>query len=244
MLQYTMKQIKDSFPKEKTKGDSVLGKLFSRPLSYPLTYICLNVGMSAWLASVISAIMAFVGCLLFMFNNSVCRWCGIALLLLWTIMDCVDGNIARIKQTQGPFGEFMDAESGYVMYACVYLAIGVASYHDTILFQNCRELPLIFGAVASICDVLARLIYQKFTNAEIKSEGIKEKIGKSSRFGTIRKKLSVELGVSGLVIVLMIIGQIFGGFDFISIFYFAYCGASALTVFVLYAVKARKKGKK
>ena len=249
-MYYSFKTIIESFPKEKRKGDSFLiGRFFSRPLSFVFTYIFINIGISAWLTSILSAICALAGCILFAIDNIVCSWVGVSLILFWTILDCVDGNIARIANTQGPFGEFMDAESGYVICAFIYLSIGIKASYSTSLFSQSPFLPIIFGALASICDIYSRLIHQKFSNSQYKIKGEDSNYNiniqnaeSPSLLTRVRKFLSVEIGVAGLVLLCMIMGLIFPFLlDYVVLFYFTFCGLSALLISSLLSIKARKK---
>ena len=237
-MNYSMKEIKSSLSNEKKKEDSQLAIYVHRPISYPVTYLFVNMGITAWTASVISAFFAFAGCGLLCMNSYLVRWVGIALLNIWAILDCVDGNIARVTKTQSNKGAFMDAESGYVVYAFVYLAFGMAAYNTSrsYIFDN-ASLFIFVGAIASISDILARLIHQKYLSVV----GVLDSSNGTShsRLGKLRKRVSTELGIAGFVLIGGIIAQIFNRYDILTLFYGLYCFTSMVIVIVTYSKKAK-----
>lgn len=233
-----MKAIRNSLSNEKKKEDSQLAIYVHRPLSYPVTLLFVNMGMSAWTASILSAVVAVAGCVLLSLDSRVLRWLGIILLNFWAVLDCVDGNIARVTKTQSEKGAFMDAESGYMVCAFVYLAFGMAAYRTSALglFPD-KTAFIVIGAVASISDILARLIHQKYVSTvreETKGENVSQ-----SRIGKLRKRVSTELGIAGFVLLGSILAQIFNLFDLLTVFYGAFCLLSLLAVVVLYSKKAK-----
>lgn len=108
-----MRDIRQSLPKTKNKGDSLWVQYVVRNISYPFTFFFINLGISAWFVSMLSVVVAFVASFLFFVDNNVARWIGVVLIHFWMICDCCDGNIARVKKTTGPMGEFIDVQSGY-----------------------------------------------------------------------------------------------------------------------------------
>jgi phosphatidylglycerophosphate synthase len=98
---------------------------------------------------------------------------GVVLINLWIVLDCCDGNIARVTKKSSYMGEFIDAVSGYVICAFNFLAIGLAAYNrSTLLFGEKNVWLVVIGAVACISNLFARLIYQKYTNCCFVTESI------------------------------------------------------------------------
>lgn len=242
-MKYSFKQIINSLPKEKRGGDSLIGRLVCRPLSYPLTYLCVNAGISAWSISFFSVLLVFAGCILYSCNLTACKWVGISLILLWTVFDCVDGNIARTTGSQNEFGAFMDAQSGYVACGFIYLSLGISAFYHTSLFLNYPELLIVFGSVASIFDVLSRLIFQKYQNARkdyyLHHESTSER--KQSFLSYLRIKISAEIGIAGMVPILMLLAIIFPVLlDYIVIFYLVFNAMAFAFVCLVCSIKSRK----
>ena len=240
-MKYTMQQIKDSLPNDKKKGDSLIALYIARPLSYPCTLFFVNCGASAWLVSMISVFIAVIGCLCFWADNSIIRWIGCFLVFFWSVLDCVDGNVARVTKSSSEMGSFMDAESGYVISALIYLSFGIAASKTKgmILFDN-RSVLIIIGACASICDILARLIHQRYTVSKIMAHKmVKEDEGNDSTFTKLRKKISAEVGIAGFVIIAGIIGELFKVYDIVTCVYCVYSIVSCILVITVYSLKAR-----
>lgn len=239
-MRYSMADIKASLSHEKKMEDSQFAIYVHRPLSYPLTYLFVNRGVSAWTVSILSAVVAFVGCMLICSSTSWVRWIGIMLINLWAILDCVDGNVARVTKTQSNKGAFMDAESGYMICAFVYLAFGMAAYHTSdAVFIADKSVFIFIGAMASISDLLARLIHQKYVST-VENKESKETEGKKSTIGKLRKRVSTELGIAGFVLVGGIIAQIFNFYSYLVIFYGVFCFLTLLLTVALYSKKARR----
>ena len=237
-MQYSLQAIRNSLSSEKKKEDSQLAIYIHRPISYPVTYLLVNMGLSAWTVSVFSAFVAFTGCLLICMDSYSMRWVGIILLHFWAVLDCVDGNIARVTKTQSDKGAFMDAESGYMVCAFIYIAFGMAAYHTTItgLFRD-NALYIFVGAIASISDVLARLIHQKYVST-VKENSTNENT-KETTLGKLRKRISTELGIAGFVLFGSIVAQVFNLYDILILFYWIFNLLSLLAVFILYSKKAK-----
>lgn len=136
---------------------------FARPLSWPLTWLCAMMGLSASAVTYISIIAVLAGTVLIVSGNYIMSIIGILFFNLWIILDCVDGNIARYRQTFSKYGEFIDAVGGYFATAFLFSSLGYLSY--TIPFSNIKpEYFLILGFWATISSLFSRLLYQKYRN--------------------------------------------------------------------------------
>ena len=172
-MKYTMRDVTASYTPEKRKQSSLWARFFSRPLSFPLTYVFINMGISANLMSVISMIEVLIACAFIIVGGKFLLW-GVGLYVLWHVLDCCDGNIARVTKKSSYAGEFFDAVSGYTAPAFVFIAVGVAAFKTTTVSADISYIFIIAGAAASISDILGRLIYQKYLVTEFRLDLIKE----------------------------------------------------------------------
>lgn len=243
---YSFKQIVDSLPKKKNSKSSLWVKIVVRKLSFIFTYLFINLGCSAWMASIISIIVAVAGTVCLCIDSIVCRIIGVILVELWLVLDCVDGNIARVRKTSSEMGEFIDALSGYYVTGFVYLAIGVSAYYTT-RFSNYALAFLILGGISTVAGLLARIIHQKYTYTLLilerdnnKKETLPEEevINKKS-LQYIRSRMDKEINISGLFMPFLIIALIFNLFDVMTVFYFLFQVAGLLAVTAYYSLKAR-----
>lgn len=250
-MKYTLKEISNSLPKDKNKVSSFWVRLWVRKFSYLITWICLKLKFSANTVSVLSAIDAVLGCGLLCVNNYVCMLIGVILINFWIVLDCVDGNIARILNRDSRSGEFFGAVSGYVVCAFAFFAVGVAAYHTSSWWGEYQYLFIIFGALASITDLYARLIYQKFTFTRLtlaQKDGVNyqsendnfEKKDKPKGFTYLRRVIDRQTGISALFMPALIASFIFKRFEFMTMFYCLYHCAAFVYVFVGYLNKAAK----
>lgn len=97
-MKYTFKSIIDSLPKKKNSNSSWWVKLWVRKISFPFTYLFINLGFSSNAVSVLSIFITIAACICFAIPSVGCLVTAIILVNLWLILDCVDGNIARCKK--------------------------------------------------------------------------------------------------------------------------------------------------
>ena len=161
-------------------------------LSFPAGWLIYKIGLTANQISLISIALTIISFFALIFFSPNYFILIPFLLLLVALLDCVDGNVARARGTTGPGGEWMDAFSGYTVYAFIPLALGIHIflYHP---FFNFPELWIIIGSLTSISNLLLRLLYQKFINGNINNFTQKEIRGDESLFS----KISSELGLVG-----------------------------------------------
>lgn len=248
MRYYSLKEIIKSLPAKKNSKSSLWVKLIVRKLSFVFTYLFINVGCSAWGASIISVLVATIGSFCFAIDNSFCRIIGVILIELWLVLDCVDGNIARVKKTSSEMGEFIDALSGYYVTGFIYFFVGIAAFHTTELFSNNAFLMVILGGVSTIAGLLARIIHQKYTysimvinqkNHQFRDNIPEKDVENKKSIQYVRSRMDKEIGISGLFMPFLIVALIFNLFDIFTIFYFVFQCCALLAVTVYYALKAR-----
>ena len=145
----------------------------ARPLSFPLTALCLRLGISANQATALSVPLYLAGALLLALGSWPAAVVGALLVNAWLVVDCVDGNIARYLRTASPFGGFVDAVSGYVVLGTLCFAAGIGAFLEpshTVAgralgaSREALALVLVAGAWASLCALWIRLVFQKWSN--------------------------------------------------------------------------------
>lgn len=244
-----MKTIIQSLPKKKNSKSSLWVKLIVRKMSFLFTFLFINLGFSAWAVSILSVVVALSGCVFLCLNSFVFRLVGVILIEFWLVLDCVDGNIARVKKTSSEMGEFIDALSGYFITAFVYFALGVAAYHTTFvpLFKEHSIYFVLFGSISTICGVLSRLIHQKYTYSLLvlrdkKADKVnlpEDEVENKKSLQYLRSRIDKEISISGLFMPLLIVSLIFNVFDFLTLFYLVFQGLGLTAVTIYYSLKAR-----
>ena len=241
-MKFAYNQVTGSYPRN--HKESFFTRLVCRPLSFPLAYILVNLGCSAWTVSVASIFAALIGCTFLCFG-SVFRWIGIFFCVLWLVLDCVDGNIARVSKSYSSMGDFIDAQSGYTIMAFIFFANSVAAYHTT-AYSEYSVLFLVLGSISSISNTLARLLNAKYTYCDLESKVKKHQDIKitsydepETKFAKIRVWIDYNLGLVGLFMPCMVVAQIFNMYDVLTILYFLYSVIGFISASVYYAIKAK-----
>lgn len=166
MKQYTGKFFKEDMPEWKKKKDITLVRVFYRPISFYVAAFCANHGIQANDVSYFSLIMAMIGCICFVPHNYWIHILGAVLIIIWEILDCVDGNLARSVKAQ-PFGDFADGLSSGMYGAYIYLTAAIAAYYEGgFLFQAGDVIIIILGALACISNIFTRYVFQRYINHE------------------------------------------------------------------------------
>ena len=135
-MKYTFEDIKSSLTKKKNSRSSLWVQLWVRKASFPVTYLFINAGWTANMVSVLSWIVIFVAAVLLSIDNFGCMLTGVILTNFWLVLDCVDGNIARVKKVKTFMGDFYDAVAGYGPFSFTTVGLGVAAYHTSFLMPE------------------------------------------------------------------------------------------------------------
>ena len=248
-MKYTVRYFRETMPEWKKKKDPPLSRVFYRPAGFVLAALFSNVGVSANTVSYISIIEGIIACVLFLPNCHACRIIGALLVNLWLVLDCTDGCIARSVKSQ-PFGEFADGISSYIIVAFLGICMGMACYFDGgILIAPGSPWIILMGGVASISDTLMRLIYQKYkaTELEMAKKGIvkveHDQRKDHDRVGSLRVKIEQDLGIGGILPVMILLGTIFHALDLVLFYSVLYYSGSCVVVSLSYIRKARKAEK-
>ncbi len=145
-------------------NDSFATRILSRPVSRRLTRLLLNTRITPNQITVFSFILGLGSALCFWQGGYGMGVGGAGLLLLSIWVDGVDGEIARIKFMESPFGAKLDILCDNVVHVAVFFAIGMGLYD-----AQGETIFLILGGLAAGGSLLAFLLL---------SEGIIE--GKST----------------------------------------------------------------
>lgn len=247
MAKYTYKEIKQSLTKKKNSRSSLWVQLWVRKASFPVTYLFINAGWSANMVSVLSWIVIFAAAVLLSIDHFGCMLFGVILTNFWLVLDCVDGNIARVKKVKTFMGDFFDAVAGYGPFSFTTLGLGMAAYHTTFLIPEDYAWTLILiGGVGSTANIYMRLIHQKYMNCyfaakrtlnELDDITLQDTEDKKS-FAYIREQIDKNFGVAGLFMPWLFVALFTNTFDIMVVCYALYYVLSFLAICVLYCRRA------
>lgn len=246
-MKYSMKDITSSLTKKKNSRSSLWVQLWVRKASFPVTYLFINAGWTANMVSVLSWIVIFLAAVLLCVDNFACMLWGVILTNFWLVLDCVDGNIARVKKIKTFMGDFYDAVAGYGPFSFTTLGLGMAAYHTSFLVpEEFRIWLIVVGGFGAMCNLYMRLVHQKYLNcffAGKKILGQLEEITLADTedkrsFAYIREQIDKNFGVAGLFMPWLFVALFTNTFDIMVVCYSAYYALSFLAICVLYCKKA------
>lgn len=248
-MKYSMKDITSSLTKKKNSRSSLWVQLWVRKASFPVTYLFINAGWSANMVSVLSWVLIFVAAVCLCVNDFWWMLAGVILTNFWLVLDCVDGNIARVKKVKTFMGDYFDAVAGYGPFSFTTLALGIAAFNTSMIVPGEYKYWLIvLGGFGAMCNLYMRLVHQKYLNCFFAAEQIlgeneqitlKDTEDKKS-FAYIREQIDKNLGVSGLFMPWLFVALFTNTFDIMVTFYTLYYVASFVAICYLYSVKASK----
>mgnify|MGYP004597317593 CR=1 FL=1 len=248
-MKFTPKFFYYNTPEWKRKKDPLICKVIYRPISFVIASGLANVGVSANAVSYFSILIAILSSLFFLRGGYESNIIAAVLLNFWLILDCVDGNLARSVKKQA-FGEFADAISGYILTGLTCISIGFSVFNTGgIVFDKNNEWILLFGGIASISDLLMRLIYQKYraTLRDLVENGFKvdkdDGHGRNSRNNSIKTRIEETLGFGGILPILVLIAALFETLDVIVVYCALYFGAACFVMCLQYILKAIRNEK-
>jgi hypothetical protein len=120
--------------------------------------------LSSEAVSWLSAVVGLAGCVLLLSGSHLILPVGLALLVVFNLLDCVDGDIARCMRTQNPYGRFLDSVCGGAIDLGFWAVVGVMAFrHPELLLwpEPFGYGPLFWltvgGLTCFLCEILSFL---------------------------------------------------------------------------------------
>jgi|SaaInlStandDraft_6_1057023.scaffolds.fasta_scaffold108492_1 phosphatidylglycerophosphate synthase len=172
---YSLSSIKKAYNESEDVGfyKYSIARFFFRPLSFYGAWIFLRLGITPNQTTIISWLAVLLGCFLYIFIPPSSSWVPISLILFWAILDYMDGSMARVTNSRSKYGHFIDVVGAYFMLAFLPICMGIGLYYypdhslnnaiNAIGFSYIvdNSVILIFGAFASLNNILLRLIIMR-----------------------------------------------------------------------------------
>ncbi|MDH6305617.1 phosphatidylserine synthase [Parabacteroides sp. PF5-5] len=110
--------------------ENIVDRIFYRPIGFRIARLLRNTGITPNAVTIISIFIgASVG---FLFYHADLRYVigGILLLIFANILDCVDGQLARMTGIKSAIGRILDGLAGDVWFACIYINLALRLSHE------------------------------------------------------------------------------------------------------------------
>lgn len=101
---------------------------FGRPLANLITPFFYNAGWTANDVTGLRALIATIGVLLLLFGAPLAAAAAVLIFYIGFVLDCVDGNLARLSNTATYWGKFADGLADYIFLGLAPLAVGLAAW--------------------------------------------------------------------------------------------------------------------
>lgn len=147
-----------AMPEEKREEErkNIVAYYFLRPLSYIFTKPLLSTNITPNTVSFWSLLLAIFGFLIMMFGQTIgFKLIGLLFFVLWNILDCVDGNIARVKKQFSTIGKLWDAAAGYAAMSLMYFSMGICAFDPE---NGLSVFYVILGGLSALFCLYPRLL--------------------------------------------------------------------------------------
>ncbi len=136
--------------------DAPITRYFYRALARPLTRLFLHTPLSPNAISVISIVLSLVGCAIAAGASAHAHMLGMALLVAGGIVDCNDGEVARLRLETSPSGAWVDAIGDELARLALLLGLGS---HVAYLHPSWHAWPITGAAIAATLAAMAMIYW-------------------------------------------------------------------------------------
>ena len=165
-----------AFPKEKLNIDPFLSRYY-RPISLRISWYLFRSGIKPNSVTFAQIFIGLLGCYLIVsLQNQIGFLVGILFLHSAYVLDCVDGEIARVTQTESLQGLFLDKFAHAITMPCIFISVGIyySQYSpENIFFILLINLFASFSTFNPVNRLVNSIILQLFIKKDIKQYDLK-----------------------------------------------------------------------
>lgn len=109
---------------KKIEVEEIFDLCFYRPLAFLFVKAVYRTSLTPNQITVLSLIFGLLGAVSYSFGTHAAYLIGSALCLLYNVLDCSDGQLARLKKNGTAVGRILDGASDYIVTLALYFGIG------------------------------------------------------------------------------------------------------------------------
>ena len=109
--------------------ENALDLYFYRPIAYRIARFLQHTSITPNMVTVFSIFVGAGAGFMFYFDNLIYNLIGIFLLILANIMDCVDGQLARLTGIKSKIGRILDGLAGEIWFVLIYTCLALRLTH-------------------------------------------------------------------------------------------------------------------
>lgn len=110
--------------------ENVIDRIFYRPIGFRIARLLRNTGITPNMITVFSIFVGASVGFFFYPADLTYNICGIGLLIFANILDCVDGQLARLTGIKSAIGRILDGVAGDIWFASIYLNLAARLSHE------------------------------------------------------------------------------------------------------------------
>ena len=149
--------------------DGLVDTYLNRRCSRLLTRLFLRTPLTPNQITILSFLTGLLGASCFLLGSYGGPVIGSLLLQFSTVLDCVDGEVARVKMLESPLGQWLDITLDTVVHIAIFLGVGVAVWKQ----DGLAAAPLLGGLLAAAAFISFPLV----TRAEKTEDAGRERGG-------------------------------------------------------------------
>jgi phosphatidylglycerophosphate synthase len=151
---------KKLFSSLKGETEGFVDRYFNRKLSRWFTRGFLAAGLSPNSVTIVASLIGFVSAVGFAMGTYAAGVAAALLFQLAAVIDCCDGEVARLTFTESPFGAWLDIAMDNLVHMAIFAGIAAGLY-ATQVGQPTAWRTLAFGAVAVLGNGLSFLLVER-----------------------------------------------------------------------------------
>jgi len=110
--------------------ENKIDRVFYRPIGFVIARMLKGTGITPNMITVVSIFVGAAVGWFFYHDDLSYNICGIFLLIFANILDCVDGQLARLTGIKSAIGRILDGFAGDIWFASIYVAFALRLSHD------------------------------------------------------------------------------------------------------------------
>jgi len=149
----SIKELRKICQESRLWADTLHGRYICRPLSIYITRLVLFTSLTANHVTMIFFAAGVIASILFLSGSIGLNFLASLILQLWYLLDHVDGEVARYRNTTSLVGIFMDEMVHYIVHPLIFICIGIGQF-----LVNQNVIFIMLSIPASLAMILIPLV--------------------------------------------------------------------------------------
>jgi 1L-myo-inositol 1-phosphate cytidylyltransferase / CDP-L-myo-inositol myo-inositolphosphotransferase len=153
----------------KGEFEGFIDRYFNRKVSRWCTRVFVALGWSPNAVTIMATVIGLLAAASFSLGTYAAGVGGALLFQLAAIIDCSDGEVARLTFTESPFGAWLDLALDNVVHMAIFSGIAIGAFQQTAAVGD-AWIPLALGAAAISGNACSFLLVNRAQNIKAASE--------------------------------------------------------------------------